>query len=67
MNLKTITSKYKIAIIALQKTIKGKTIKWLSHIKRMESDRRVKRIFEDKPGGKTSGSGMMKIEMTEWC
>jgi hypothetical protein len=33
-------------------TIKSKRIEWLGHIQRMARERGVKRIFEDKPGGR---------------
>jgi hypothetical protein len=33
-------------------TIKSKRIEWLGHIQRMTRERGVKRIFEDKPGGR---------------
>jgi hypothetical protein len=33
-------------------TIKSKRIEWLGHIQRMARERGVKRMFEDKPGGR---------------
>jgi hypothetical protein len=33
-------------------TIKSNRIEWLGHIQRMAREKGVKRIFEDKPGGR---------------
>jgi hypothetical protein len=46
-------------------TIKSKRIECLGHIQRMERDRGVKRIFEDKPGGRWRVG--RPRQMAGWC
>jgi hypothetical protein len=46
-------------------TIKRKRIEWPGHIQRMARERCVKRIFEDKPGGRWR-EGRPRL-MGGWC